>query len=75
VTPQTIVAERFTRVSHDEINYVFTIEDPLLYTQRWNGESHFLRTDAPLLEYACYEGNYSLAYLLRGARVKDGTLR
>jgi hypothetical protein len=75
VTPQTIVVERFTRVSRDEINYLFTVEDPLLYTQRWTGESHFLRTDAPLLEYACHEGNYSLAYILQGARVKDGTLR
>ena len=28
-------------------------------------------TEAPLYEYACYEGNYSLATILRGARLEE----
>jgi hypothetical protein len=72
VSPQTIVTERFTRVARNEINYVFTVDDPLYYTQPWTGETHFLATDDHMLEYACHEGNYSLVHILEGARVRDG---
>jgi hypothetical protein len=71
VSPLTIVVERFTRLSRDELSYTFTVEDPSLYRQRWAGETHYLRTEVPLLEYACHEGNYSLGYVLLGARVRE----
>jgi hypothetical protein len=71
VSPLTTVIERFTRLSRDELSYVFSVEDPSLYTQRWSGETHYLRTDSPLLEYACHEGNYSLGYVLFGARERE----
>jgi hypothetical protein len=29
------------------------------------------RTDEPIYEYACHEGNYGLAGILRGARVLE----
>ena len=29
------------------------------------------RTDAPLFEYACHEGNYGMTNLLAGARVQE----
>jgi hypothetical protein len=72
VSPQTTVTERFTRVARNEINYVFTVGDPLYYTRPWTGETHFLSTDEHMLEYACHEGNYSLVHILEGARVRDG---
>jgi hypothetical protein len=34
-------------------------------------ESHFLRRDEPMLEYACREANYSLVHILEGARERD----
>jgi hypothetical protein len=71
VSPQTKVIERFTRVSADELHYLFTVEDPTLYTQRWTGKTHYLRTNARMLEYACHEGNYSLTNVLLGARVRE----
>jgi hypothetical protein len=71
VSPRTTVIERFTRVSEQELNYVFTVTDPTYYTRPWTGETHLLRSDARLFEYACHEGNYSLRNALEAARAKD----
>lgn len=71
VGPDTTVIERITRVSPDELSYVFTVEDPTYYTQLWKGETRFGRSDEQMLEYACHEGNYSLRYALMGGRATD----
>lgn len=71
VGPDTKVTERITRVSADELSYVFTVEDPTFYTQPWKGETRFRRSDEHLIEYACHEGNYSLTYALMGGRATD----
>lgn len=62
------LTERFTRWSEDEIFYEFTVEDPTLYTAAWKGEMALRRTDDPLHEYACHEGNYAMPGILGGAR-------
>lgn len=54
VSPQTTVVERLTRVSSDEINYVFTVEDPAYYTRRWTGETHLLHTNDRMYEFSCH---------------------
>ena len=69
------MTERITRVSPDELSYVFTVEDPTYYTQPWKGETRFGRSDEQMLEYACHEGNYSLRYALMGGRATDRVLR
>ena len=71
VGPGTTVTERITRVSPDELSYVFTVEDPSYYTQPWKGETRFGRSDEHMLEYACHEGNYSLPFALMSARALD----
>jgi hypothetical protein len=71
VSPQAVVTERFVRVAEDRIDYSFQVEDPTYYTQPWQGESHFLLRDEPMLEYACHEANYSLVHILEGARERD----
>jgi hypothetical protein len=71
VTPRTVVTERFARAAPDTIDYTFTVEDSTYYTRPWTGESHFLRRDEPLLEFACHEANYSLVHILEGARERD----
>jgi hypothetical protein len=71
VGPKTVVTERIKRVSDDELSYTFTVEDPTYYTQPWQGETRFQRSDERMLEYACHEGNYSLAYALQGGRATD----
>ena len=65
---KTRVVERFTRVSDRELLYRFTVEDVDLYTRPWSGEFTLQRLDAPIFEYACHEGNYSMESVLLGGR-------
>jgi hypothetical protein len=71
VSPQTTVLERFVRVSEHELNYVFTVSDPTYYTRSWTGETHLLRSNHKMFEYACHEGNYSMRNILEAARAND----
>ncbi len=71
VSPRTVVTERFERVAADRIDYSFVVEDPTYYTQPWTGETHFMRRDEQILEYACHEANYSLVHILEAARERD----
>jgi hypothetical protein len=71
VSPETTVIERFTRVSDRELNYVFTLTDPTYYTRPWTGETHLLRSNHKMFEYACHEGNYSMRNILEAARANE----
>jgi hypothetical protein len=70
---QAKVTERFERVDEDTIVYGFTVEDPGTYVEPWGGEIPFEKFDQLLYEYACHEGNYSLAAVLSGARFEERT--
>ena len=65
------VVERFTRVSDDTIKYAFTVDDSTTWTRSWSAEYPMKKMDAPIFEYACHEGNYGIANILRGARVEE----
>ena len=65
------VFERFTRVDQETILYEFTIDDPTTYTEPWGGEIPMKALHGQLYEYACHEGNYSLAGILSGARYQE----
>lgn len=65
------VTERFTLVDNDTIRYQFTVEDAATWTRPWSGEYTMHRIDGPLYEYACHEGNYGIATILRGARLEE----
>jgi hypothetical protein len=65
------VVERFTRVEADTILYRFTVEDPATWDQPWTAEIAMSKTDGPIFEFGCNEGNYALANTLRGARVEE----
>ena len=62
---------RFTRVDAKTLRYKFTVEDPTVWTKPWTGEFIWPATDARIYEYACHEGNYSFAGILRGARILE----
>ena len=62
------VTERLTMIDKDNIRYQFTVEDPATWSRPWSGEYTMQRIDGPLFEYACHEGNYGIATILRGAR-------
>ena len=60
--------ERLTRVDPDMVAYEYTVTDPTVYTAPYTVMMPFRRTDGPLFEYACHEGNYGLHGILAGAR-------
>ena len=64
----TLLVERFRRVDPDTLMYEFTIEDPNNYTRSWTAMIPLRRTDGPLFEYACHEGNYGMVGIMAGAR-------
>jgi hypothetical protein len=63
--------ERFTRVAPDQLTYEFTINDPETFTRPFTGRLVMNRTNQQIYEYACHEGNYALANILRGARADE----
>ncbi|HJN45757.1 MAG: hypothetical protein CL477_10075 [Acidobacteria bacterium] len=62
------LVERLTRIDPDTVAYEFTVTDPTVYTAPYTAMMPFRRTDGPLFEYACHEGNYGLYGILAGAR-------
>jgi hypothetical protein len=66
------VVERFTRAGPNTINYEVTINDPNVYASPWKVEVPFNRDGTyQMFEYACHEGNYSMANILAGGRAQD----
>jgi hypothetical protein len=68
---QLHVVERFSRIDDHTLLYRFTVEDPATWDRAWTGEYPWVATDEHLYEYACHEGNYALADVLRGARAAE----
>jgi len=63
--------ERFTRTAPDQILYEFTVNDPATFTKPWTAQMHMTKTDGPLFEYACHEGNIGLEGVLSGFRAEE----
>ncbi|MEE2638105.1 MAG: hypothetical protein VYE68_12830 [Acidobacteriota bacterium] len=74
-TPNAHLTERFTRVGPDTIQYEFTIEDSDTWERPWTAQVELMKTDEPLYEYACHEGNYSMEGILAGARAEEAAAR
>ena len=70
-TPNMRVVERFTRISADTLNYEFTVDDPETYISTWTAGWPMNRTEGPIYEYACHEGNLSMELTLQGARALE----
>ena len=65
------LTERFTRVDADTLAYEFTVENPSVFTRTFSARFPMTRSDLPLYEYACHEGNYGLYNILNGARSEE----
>jgi len=65
------LVERFTRNADDQITYQFTAEDPTTWAKPWSAEIPMTKTDGPVYEWACHEGNTMISTILRGARVTE----
>jgi len=67
------VVERFTRTDANTLTYQATIEDPTVFVKPWTVEISMDRTDGPLYEVACHEGNYGMFNILSGHRAEERT--
>ena len=67
-SPNMHLIERLTRLDPDTVAYEYTVTDPTVYTAPYTVMLPFRRTDGPLFEYACHEGNIGLYGILAGAR-------
>ena len=65
------LVERFTRAADDTLVYQYTVEDPTTWANPWTVEIPWTKTQGPVYEWACHEGNNMIANILRGARVAD----
>ena len=65
------LVERFTRIDLDTVAYEYTVTDPTVYTAPYTVMMPFRRTDGPLFEYACHEGNIGMHGIMSGARKLD----
>jgi hypothetical protein len=69
--PGMHLVERFTRISNDRLLYEYTIDDPESFETAWSAAVPMTRTEDPMFEYACHEGNYGMFNLLAGARAQE----
>jgi hypothetical protein len=65
------LTERFTRVSPDMIRYEITVEDPTTWSRPWTAMLPLRRSDQNIYEFACHEGNDSVAGILSGERAQE----
>jgi hypothetical protein len=69
--PGMHLVERFTRIDDGRLLYQYTIDDPESFETEWSAAVPMTKTDDPMFEYACHEGNYGMFNLLAGARAQE----
>ena len=65
------LVERFTRLDANTIAYEFTVDDPTTFSKSWSVAMPMRRTDVPLYEFACHEGNRGLEGMIRTTRLTE----
>jgi hypothetical protein len=66
------LTERFTRRNADALEYSVTVDDPRTWTRPWTVAFTLTRDPGYVMyEYACHEGNYAIANILRGFRAAE----
>jgi hypothetical protein len=71
--PNLRLVERFSRIDANTLLYEFTVNDPESFTRPWSVALPMKRTNEPIYEYACHEGNEAMIGILRGARFEEKT--
>ncbi len=70
-TSGLILKERFTRINTNTVRYEVEVNDLATWTQPWAVMFPMIKTDHPMFEYACHEGNRGLANILSNARYAE----
>ena len=64
------LTERFKRLDEKTLLYEFTVNDPV-WTKPWTVQVPWAKSEGPMFEYACHEGNYGMYDILSGARATE----
>jgi hypothetical protein len=65
------LVERIRREQPDLLIYEATIDDPTAFTRPWTFQIPVTPAEGEMYEYACHEGNLSMAHVLAGSRAKE----
>jgi hypothetical protein len=66
------LTERFTRRGTDTLDYSVTVDDPRTWARPWTVAFPLTRDpEYVMYEYACHEGNYAIANILRAFRAAE----
>ena len=65
------LVERFTRLDDGTLEYRFTVENEAVFAEPFTASFPMTRSELPLYEYACHEGNYGLRNILTAARLEE----
>ncbi|MQA30567.1 MAG: hypothetical protein GEU82_12155 [Luteitalea sp.] len=66
------LTEKFTRVNASTLKYEVTVNDPATYTKPWTAVLYWkAEQKARIYEFACHEGNESMAGTLSGYRAQE----
>ena len=68
------LVERFTRSDANTLLYEYTLTDPTTWTRPWTVVVPMTKSEGPMFEYACHEGNYGMTNLLAGSRAEERAL-
>ena len=74
-TTDRVFQERLTRINEHQLQYDFIEHDPGTYTADYTRRLIFDLSADSIYEYACHEGNYGIANILRGHRVEESRTR
>jgi hypothetical protein len=70
------LVERFRLRDVGTLSYEVRVEDPLTWVRPWTVAFPLSRDESYVLyEYACHEGNYALANILKAARAAERTAK
>jgi hypothetical protein len=69
------LTERYALVDPDTLQWTLTIDDPDTWTRPWTMVINLKRSEEPIFEYACHEGNYAMEGILAGARAEEAKAR
>lgn len=65
------LVEKFWLIDANTLGYEFTVTDPTRWTEPWTAMFPMVRSPEPIYEYACHEGNYSMAGIMAGWRTQE----
>ena len=65
------LVERFTPIGPDQIDYRMTLTDASTYSRPWTVVLPLTKSQGPVFEYACHEGNLGMEGILAGHRAEE----